>query len=656
MKKNLVAFLALCIGFMSLAQSNVNETLFTINEQPHYTNDFIRVYQKNLDLVKDDSQKDLNNYLDLYVSYKLKVAKAKQLGLQNEEQYKTELNSYRNQLAKNYLNDSKVTDDLIQEAYSRMKEEIKASHILLLVEPNTEPQDTLKIYNKLVDIKKKIEAGADFDKMATQFSEDPSAKSNHGNLGYFTVFKMVYPFENAAYNTSIGQISDVFRTRFGYHIVKVTDKRVNRGDVQVKHIMLLNPKEDEADVFEKVKQNITDIAQKIKQGESFEELAKQLSDDKSTATKGGLLQRFSSGELTSKEFEDVAFSLSQPNEVSAPFQSAFGWHIIKLVEKYPIKSFDDIKTELGNRIKNDTRSVKIANSLHQKVKSKYPAKRNDNLYKSIVKTITDSIYNNTWKVPTNTKSFEATLVTINKTKKISGITFLQYIETQQKGKLQTKPITKLIDELYQNYVNKELVSYYDANLETEFPEFHHVMEEYRDGLLLFDLMEKEIWEKAKNDTIGLTNFYNQYQNNYMWKNRYQMDMYSSTDKTAIEKTQKYLVKGKTADYIKEKLNTNGKITITTKSGEFEENYEVIPELHIKEKGVTQVAQKGNYYFVGSVHEVLPSQPKTMEECQGKLVSDYQQYLEKNWVSNLKREFDVKIDNTVFEKVKTSLQK
>ncbi|MEZ4854327.1 peptidylprolyl isomerase [Flavobacterium sp.] len=655
MKNIFFTLLIFLLGIVGFAQNNKKETLFTINDKPYYTDDFSRVYKKNLNLVKDDSQKNLDNYLDLYVGYKLKVAKAKQLGLDNEDKYKAELKSYRTQLAKNYLNDSKVTDELVNEAYNRTTEEVKASHILILVEQNATPADTLKAYNKLVTIKNKIDKGADFSEMAYQFSEDPSAKNNKGDLGYFSVFKMVYPFENAAYTTPVGKVSNIFRTRFGYHILKVEDKRENRGDVQVKHIMLLLPKGADKATADKVEQNIIDISKKIKQGESFEELAKQLSDDKSTASKGGLLQRFSSGELTSKEFEDVAFSLRKPEEVSEPFQSQFGWHIIKLVNRYPIKSFEDSKIELENRIKNDVRSVKITNFLHEKLRKKYSVQRNNELYNAIAKTVTDSVYSNKWKQPQNVKPFETTLLTINTDKKVSGVAFLQYIAAQQKGKLQTKPVGNLVAELYENFVNNELVTYYDDNLETEFPEFHYVMEEYRDGLLLFDLMEKQIWDKAKNDSIGLQQFYNTNKNKYMWKNRYKLDIYSSTDKAAIEKARKYLKKGKSIDYIKEKLNTNDKITIITKSGQFEEDYEAIPELQIKKKGITDVAQKGNYYFVANVAEVLPSQPKTIDECKGKLVSDYQQYLEENWVSDLKKEFNVNINTAVFEKVKKELQ-
>src|SRR5690554_4777584 len=280
----------LWIGFLSIMSSlsltaQKKEILFTIDDKPYYTDEFIRVYNKNLELVKDDSQKDIDNYLELYLAYKLKVNKAYQLGLDQEPAYISELRTYRNQLAQNYLTDTQVTEALIQEAYNRSLKEIKASHILVLVDQNAGPQDTLKAYEKIQTIREKAIKGQDFGQLAQEFSEDPSAKENKGDLGYFSVFRMVYPFENGAYNTKIGEVSEPVRSRFGYHIIKVNDIRDNRGEISVAHIMISNPK-DPSKAAE-AQEKINDIYKKLQQGENFESLAKQFSEDKSSATKGG---------------------------------------------------------------------------------------------------------------------------------------------------------------------------------------------------------------------------------------------------------------------------------------------------------------------------------------------------------------------------------
>ncbi|MCW1147767.1 peptidylprolyl isomerase [Flavobacterium lacisediminis] len=649
----------LIFGFLlvqSFLFAQTKEVLFTIDNHPYYTDEFVRVYNKNLDLVKDDSQKDLDKYLDLFLGYKLKVEKANKLGLQNGTSYQNELKSYRNQLSKNYVNDSKVTNELVREAYERMQQEVRASHILVLVDEGASPQDTLKAYNKVIDIKRRLDAGEDFIKVAQQFSEDPSVKENNGDLGYFSAFRMVYPFENAAYKTKVGQVSKPFRTRFGYHIVKVVDKRVNRGEVTVAHIMILKPNVPDAAQHEKAKATIEDIYKKIQQGENFESLAQQFSEDKSSAPKGGVLQRFGSGQLSSEEFENVAFGMVKKDDISAPFQSQFGWHIVKLIDKHPVRSFEDMKLELEEKIRKDERSLLITNSLAKKLRTKYSTVKDVKAFTQVKKLITDAFYSQTWEVPANTKEGNVTVLTIDKTKKITSPAFLNFVYSQQKANIKTKPVAKLADELFEKFTDEQLIVYYNENLENEFPEFKYVMDEYRDGLLLFDLMEKEIWNRAKSDTTGLMNFHKANIQNYQWKKRHNVDILSSTDKVTIEKAQKFLKKGKSIDYIKEKLNQDGKVNIMVKSGLYEEDYDVLSQYPNVATGVTSVVLKDKYYFVVNVKNTKEAGPKDFVDCKGKVISDYQQYLENNWVDELKREFQIKVNADVFTKVKQQLSK
>jgi peptidyl-prolyl cis-trans isomerase SurA len=652
MKNNVLALLFL--SFTSFVFAQNKEVLFTINDNPYYTDEFVRVYKKNLDLVKDDSQKDLDKYLELFLGYKLKVEKANKLGLQNDTKYQNELKSYRNQLAKSYLNDSQVTNVLIEEAYERMKYEVKASHILVMVEEGALPADTLKAYNKMLDIIKRIESGEAFDALAAKFSEDPSAKENKGDLGYFSAFRMVYPFENAAYKTAVGSVSKPFRTRFGYHILKVVDKRVNRGEVSVAHIMIMKPATPDAELHEKAKQTINDIYKKLQQGESFESLAGQFSEDKSTASKGGALQRFGSGQLTSQEFEDVAFGLKEKGELSQPFQSQFGWHIMKLIDRFPLQTLEELKVDIENKIKRDDRSLLITNSLAKKLRAKYVIKTDTKLLVKTQKAVTNAFYEQNWVIPSN-KEFQATLVTIANNKKLTALDFLEFVTSQQKSNAKTRPIQNLTNELFEKWLDEQVITYHNDNLENEFPEFRFVMDEYRDGLLLFDLMEKEIWNKAKNDTIGLEKFRLDNVKNYQWKDRMDVDIFSSTDEKVIKKVQSYLKKGKSIDFIKQKLNVNDKINVIVKSGLFENDYDVLPEFAITKTGVTKIAAKGNYFFVTNVKEIKPAQPKLLNETKGKLVSDYQQFLENNWVDELRKEFNIKINTAAFEKTKKQMQ-
>ncbi|MBN9283217.1 MULTISPECIES: peptidylprolyl isomerase [unclassified Flavobacterium] len=651
--KHVLLGLFVAANTFSYAQDKTKKVLFNIDNHPFYTDEFSRVYKKNLDLVKDESQKDLDQYLDLFLGYKLKIQKANKLGLQNEANYIAELKSYRTQLSRNYMTDTKVTKELVDEAYKRSLKEIKASHILINVDENASPADTLKAYNQALDIRKKAIAGEDFGDLAARFSQDPSAKDNKGDLGYFSVFRMVYPFETAAYKTKKGEISMPVRTRFGYHLVKVNDIRDNRGQVTVAHIMLMkaeNPIEGEA-----VKNTIEDIYKKIKQGESFETLAQQFSQDRSSAGKGGLLQRFGSGELSSEAFENVAFSLKNSGDVSEPFQSQFGWHIVKLIEKFPVRDFADTQTEFESRVRKDDRSKLIDASLNDKLTKKYAVEKNAKLYAKAAKLVTDKFYTQEWEVPAATKELEGNLLVINKEKGITAMNFLEFVNTQQKNKWGLKPIGKVVDQLYGKFIQNQLVAYYNDNLEKENPEFANVMDEYRDGLLLFDLMEKEIWNKAKTDTLGLKAFYEKHVADYQWNPRVEANVFSSTKEEAIQQTLKFLKKKKSIDFIKEQLNKENKVSIMVKSGVFEEGSDALPKHQKLELGLSDVFKDGNYYFITQVTKKLPKGAKTFEETKGKVINDYQQYLESKWVDDLKKEFTIKVNKDVFTQVKQELQ-
>ena len=651
--KQLFFGLLISLNLATYAQNSTREVLFTIDNKPYYTDEFSRIYKKNIDLVKDDSQKDLDKYLDLFIGYKLKINKANKLGLENNPKYKSELASYRTQLAKNYITDTKVTKELIEEGYNRSLKEVNAAHILLNLEENAVSADTLKVYNQMLDIRKKALGGEDFSKLAKQFSQDPSAKENSGDLGYFSAFRMVYPFESAAFKTKKGDISMPVRTRYGYHILKVLDIRDNRGEINVAHIMIA--KQSEPKLEEKAKGTIDDIYKKLQQGEKFETLAQQFSEDKSSAEKGGVLNRFASGQLSSDQFEDIAFSLSKEKPLSAPFQTEFGWHIVKFLERFPTKTFDEMQADLDTKIRRDDRSRLITNSMNDKLRKEYPIKRDYKLYAAISKTVNKDYLAGTWKAPVDTKAFDKNLFTI-KDKPVTGVDFLAYLEKQQKGLKDVKvSLSQIVDKIYEQFVDDQLNTYYDNNLENKFPEFKDVMEEYRDGLLLFDLMEKEIWEKSKNDTIGLENFYKSHKFNYQWKNRVDALITSSTKEDVIKKAQKMLKNNATSEAIKDKLNLDKKVEIMENQGVFEEGNEVLPKNVKFVVGVSDVEKKGDYFFVTRVNKFLPAGEKSLEDCKGKVINDYQQYLEENWVSDLKKEFTINVNRTVFEKVKKEIK-
>lgn len=651
MKENCI-LLMLLLSFLGISQTN--NVIFTIDNNSYRTNEFLRIYNKNLDLVKDENQKDLNQYLELFIGYKLKVNKAYQLKLDQEPKYKNELATYRSQLAKNYLTDTQVTDELIKEAYQRQQKDIKASHILINCAENTKPADTLIAYKKAIDIYNRLKKGEDFGTLATTLSEDPSAKDNKGDLGYFSVFRMIYPFETVAYTTKKGDFSKPVRTKFGYHIIKVEDIRDNRGEITIAHIMILNDKKDDeltksAVKEDKAKTKIEEIYKKLQQGESFEELAKQFSQDPNSAQKGGVLNKFSSGQISLEIFENTAFSLSKDNPISQPFQSEYGWHIQKFIEKHPIKKIDELKKEFIEKISRDDRSKKIDESMLEKLYKKYKVTHFPKVYDATVKIVTPSYYKNEWKKPEDVNKYNQTIAKID-TFEVKTFQFLEFVNDQQSLPEKTEPLAALLKQHYKSFIDATVKSYQNNNLEKEQPDFANVMQEYKEGLLIFDLMEKEIWEKAKNDTTGLKKFHFDNIKNYQWKKRYEMIICSSTDLKTIEQTKKLLLNNISIDTIKKEINTNDKVNVMFNENKFEEGNLSISKNWNPDKP-KDIFKEGTYFYYYHVKNIIPSGPKEFENCKGKVINDYQNFLESTWIDTLKKEFKVTINQEVFNQIK-----
>lgn len=487
MKKTtiILAFLAV----FSNAFSQEDETLLTVNNEAVSVADFKRVYEKNLDLVKDEDSKNIDKYLDLFVNYKLKVQQAYQQKLDTNKSYKRELASYKNQLSAPYLQDNKLIDKLVEEAYYRTKNEVKAKHILVSFPKGMQPNDTLKYYQKIMDLRDRItKNGESFEDVAAKYSEDPSARynkqlnrgGNRGNLGYFNAFKMVYPFEDAVYKTKVGDVSMPFQTRFGYHIVTVDDLRQSKGEFEVAHILA-----KDRTVAGKTK--IEAAYKALQNGLSFEEAAKQFSEDAGSAVKGGKLPKFGTGRMV-EEFEKQVYSLKKEGAYSKPFKTKFGWHIVKLIKNYPVPALEDVKTKITQRVKRSGRARMSNDAVINKLKKRYKINVNNDALQLFSK--------NRREFPKD--SMQATLLTIND-KKIKQEEFSKFIKFRRHLD---------VNSLLQMFIDNQTIAYFKENLEFTEPEYKHTLQEYKDGLLLFDLMQKNIWDKASKDTIALQNYFN----------------------------------------------------------------------------------------------------------------------------------------------------
>ena len=644
--------LLLVVAFFSinscLAQDFSNKTLLTINGQEVKASDFINVYEKNLDLVQDPEQKKIDNYLPLFISYKSKLMQAKELGLDTMKVYTDELDGYRKDLAAPYFKDPKEEEKLIKEAWERSKYDLNVSHILLEIKEDASPADTLKKYNKLISIKKEIESGKiSFADAAKKYSEGPSSKVG-GELGWMTVFQMVYPFESGAYNTPVGKISKPIRSSFGYHLIKVNDKRESKGKVQIAHIFLRAVPGEKADSIREVNRVLMDtIYAKLQKGEEFASLARRYSDDKRSGMNGGILPVVGSGKLM-PEMDKLAFSLKE-GEFSKPFESRFGWHILKVLKKFPIVSYEESKEEIANELSKDNRSKFIKKSVINHLYSKYSIKENNKLFSTVHKNIDTTYLTNSFKK--DLSFIKGNILTIEN-KKIPVEVYVDYLKNNPVSPRNEFSLKYVLEQKRKDFVDEEVLKYYDENLENEYPKFKDIMTNYREGILIYNLMNNKIWEKSFTDSIGLANYYEAHKLEYMWPERADLVIAKCFNEKAAKKVHKYMRRGKSKEYIEKKINKDAQVGVTFQSGIITAKNEVLPEGFEWKEGVSKIYKiSDTNYVIVDIKKFVEPQIKTLEETKNKARTDYQNYLEEEWKKELKNNYKVDIDKEVLKEVK-----
>lgn len=639
-----------CLLTLQVVSQTANkDVLFTVDDNPVMASEFIRVYNKNLDLVKDESQKDIDNYLKLFIDYKLKLKEAEKLGLDQKPSYTRELNNYRKQLAKGYLTDKRVTHRLIQEAYDRLTQEVNAWHILVAIPENASPQDTLVAYQQIEKFRDRV-LKEGFDALKNEIHNGKTIFAE--NLGYFSAFKMIYKFETVAYNTPVGTVSEPFRTRFGYHILKVLDKRTNRGQVEVGHIMVANKTQKDS-LGENPEKRINAIYSKLQQGEDFESLAKQFSEDKSTAKIGGKLSPFSSGQLSSKAFEDAAFALQHPGDISKPVKTAYGWHIIKLYKKTPIAPFDELEPELRMKVKRDSRSKLIDEAFISKIKEKLGVVDNTKALEYFNGIITKDYYKRTWAVP---QDLDDQILNQIGDETLSYKDFADYLYKNQRKQRHQEPLKQIVKEGYQTFLNREVLKYYDAHLENENQEFANIVHEYRDGLLLFDLMQSQIWDAARKDTTALQTYYKAHKAEYFLPKRVDAVVASSNSQKYLKKVAKLFEKGMTQDQIAAKLNKNGVVNVIFTAGVMDKTHQALPADFNFKTGISKIYKYNKSYIVANVKAILPKELLSFDAARGRVLADYQKQKETAWLQTLHNTYKVQVNKAVLETIKTKLNK
>jgi peptidyl-prolyl cis-trans isomerase SurA len=668
--------------------------LMTIGTSQVRLSEFTYVYKKNNKDTTNNPQA-VENYLDLFTTFKMKVQEAQDMKMDTSAQFRNELLGYRRQVANQYLTDRKVNDSLLMEAYNRMKEDVRASHILVLCDENALPRDTDIAYTKITilqnliagkpvtklineyesklkqkfnvtpkspaadaakvnnlvaplrDLEKRFKGKpAPFDEVAFIASEDQSARQNRGDLGYFTAFNMVYEFETLCYNTPVGQVGGPCQTKYGYHLAYVTDRRPAAGKIVVAHIMIKSAAGSPVQDSINAKAKADEIYAKVQAGEDFATLARQFSEDKQSAAVGGEMAKFGLYEMP-QAFERAAFALQKDGDVSAPIKTAWGWHIIKRIRKEAFPTFEQAKPEIKQRVSRDSRASQGRSSLIARVKAdngfvEFPA-----TVKPFYALIDSTYFMGRWSA-NKAAALNATMFTLAG-KNYTQQDFARWIELHQvRGP--KRDAKAVVDAAYAQWVEESVVLYEDSQLERKYPDFRNLMQEYRDGMLLFDLMDQKVWSKAVKDTAGLRGFYEQNKQKYRMPERADATIYSCKDEATAKKVRKMLKDKKTMKEILDELNKDSQLNVTAEHKMFVKGENEFVDRNWKKGTSKNEVKDGRVRFV-VVDKIEAERPKTLQEARGAVTTDYQNQLDKEWIATLKAKYPVTVNRDVLQMVK-----
>ena len=619
-------FFALAVN--ALAQAD--ETLITIGNTKVSKGEFERIYQKNNNNLYDETdRKTPEEYLELFIDFKLKVIEAENLKMDTSSAFVNELAGYREELAAPYLTDVKYSQQMVYDLYERTTKEVSASHILLMVQKGSTPDQEDEVLQKIKAIREEIIAGKDFNDAAVEYSEDPSAKTNQGHLGYFTAFQMVVPFENAAFSTPAGEISQPVRSSFGYHLLKVHDIRENQGEILVAHIMKMFPQDATPEIKSNLKAQIDSIYTELINGADFAELANAKSDDKRSAAQGGEMPWFTAGRMIA-EFANPAFALKNVGDFTEPVETAFGYHIIKKLNTRPVATFEESKAMLENRIKTDPeRSITSKQVFIEKLKAEYNYVENDEgKAKLRNKNTSDSL---------EVKNFE--LFKIDNKSYTTG----QFQEFLTNTNVEPGPYLAHFND----WVEYEITTFENSKLEEKYPDFRYLFQEYHDGILLFNISEEKIWNFAAQDSTGLEGFYNKNSKKYLWEERFKGQIVTCKDEATRELADQYFAAEMTVEEIADLLNKIEN-AITINEGAWEKGANPVVDYYVW-NGPEPDNFDDELTFIRG--EKIPPAPKSLNEARGLYVSDYQKFLEENWIKDLRKKYKIKVNKKLLKTVK-----
>ena len=618
--------------------------------------DFKHVYGKN----NRDSVytiEALDEYMKLFVNFHLKVLEAEAMGMDTATAFKKELAGYRAQLTRPYLVDGDLLDALVDQAFERKKTEVRASHILINVDADAAPEDTLNAWNRIQALRHRVKNGEDFETVARSKggSEDPSVTSNGGDLGWFTAFQMVYPFENAAYTTEEGEVSTIVRTRFGYHILKLTGKRKARGEVQVAHIMVRMPQDAPEDQVANAEGQIMEVKRKLTDGASFESMAMKYSEDPSTANKGGLLPRFGTGKMV-EEFENAAFAMDQIGDITGPIRTNYGFHILKLIDKKTLPTLEESRRELSKKVRRDSRAEITKTSFVNKLKKEYGtnvSSRCLDALKHAAVGIDSLFYPGHPLEGLRPSELSRTLFSVAG----KDYTVQDFVTWANAGKVRNlnRPNAMLVTQEVNRFMDEALLDYEDTQLEAKHDDFRLLMQEYHDGILLFELTDQKVWSRAVKDSSGLVDFHGRNPEKFMWPSRLDAGIYTCENTKIAKKVRKELRKTGDVESLQRELIANRPLALRKETGKFAEGDNAFVDrafAGLRDKSLTtdkngliilETTEGSEQIILVHVKEEMAPTPKSLLECRGAAIAAYQDHLEQEWILELERKFPHKIN-------------
>lgn len=629
-----------CFCFLNLPA----QTLFTYGDKPVSKEEFLKAYRKNNNSPKA-TEKSYNEYLELYTRYKLKVKAAYDAKLDTLPNQVAELQNFRSQILDQYMNDETSVNRLVNEAFERSQKDIHLAHIFISVLKNASAADTVAAYQVAMDAYNALKSGKDFGETALRYSQDPFVKNNRGDLGYITVFTLPYALESQAYGIAPGKFSKIFRDKNGYHIFKNIGERKAIGKIKTAQILLMVPAGASEASKSETKQRTDSIYHVLMNGGDFSSLARTFSGDNLSYQLGGEMNEFGAGKYE-PDFESAAFALKKDGDISQPVYSSFGYHIIKRIHRIPVAVTKDKKTmeEFKQKVMNDQR-IEVARKemlgmiLKQTRFKKYPVNE-DHLFR-----YTDSSLQ-IKPLPSFSDINNKTILFSFAKKDITVRDWLDY-----RNSIRNQPVLtngKTNKEILEQYQQTAAFDYYRNHLEDYNKEFAYQVNEFKDGNLLFEIMQHKIWDKASTDSVGLKNYFEAHKNKYAWEPGADAIIFScATEKTALD------IKSKLPNDVSQwrKLIDSSRGLAQADSGRFES-----PQLPPAESGSLQAKQFSSLVkntdnsvtiaYIVNIHS--DRSLRSYADARGLAINDYQTLLEDNWIAELRKKYPVKVNEAVLK--------